>query len=221
MKNASKHAAALKSLFRKLIRQHRPPPRPQVEPLRAIVMGVLAEQCDEARAHKAMEVFEETFVDINELRVATELELASMIGNRYPAAPERAVRMREILMSLFDAEGRLCIDRITAMNKKDQRSALRGLPMMTPFIEGYVSLVGLEQAAIPIDEPMRAFLVNRDALEAEASLEEAQRFLEAHFRADECWPFFFACRAEAAKTSPRRSRVARGSGKARRRLASK
>ena len=96
MKNASKHAAALKSLFRKLIRQHRPPPRPQVEPLRAIVMGVLAEQCDEARAHKAMEVFEETFVDINELRVATELELASMIGNRYPAAPERAVRMREI-----------------------------------------------------------------------------------------------------------------------------
>ena len=125
MKNATKHAGSLRSLYRKLIRQHRAPPRPQLEPLRAIVMGVLCEQCDDARAQKILEVFEETFVDINELRVATELELAAMIGSRYPGAPERAVRLREILMSLFDAEGRLCIERVAAMNKKDQRSALR------------------------------------------------------------------------------------------------
>ena len=85
MKHATKHAAALRSLYRKLIRQHRPPQRPQLEPLRAIVLAVLSEQCDDARAQKIMEVFEETFVDINELRVATELELADMIGNRYPA----------------------------------------------------------------------------------------------------------------------------------------
>ena len=108
------------------------------------------------------------------------------------------------------------------MNKKDQRTALRALPMMTPFVEGYVSLAGFEQAAIPIDESMRSFLTSRDALEPEATLEEAQRFLEAHFKADECWPFFFACRAEAVKAAPRRNRSpARGDRKPRRKLASK
>lgn len=221
MKNASKHATAIRSLYRKLIRQHRPGPPPQTEPLRAMVMGVLCEQCDDARAQKAMEVFEETFVDINELRVATELELAAMIGNRYPAAPMRAIRLRELLMSLFDAEGRLCIDRIAAMNKKDQRSTLRALPMMTPFVEGYVSLVGFEQAAIPVDESIRAFLIHRDALEPETTQEEAQRFLEAHIKADECWPFFQACRTEAAKLRTRAKRSSsRSSGKPRRKVAS-
>lgn len=199
MKNATKHATTLRSLYRKLVRQHRPGERPQLDPLRALVLGVLREGCDETRAQRVMAQIDEEFVDINELRVATELELAGMMGRGYPEAAERAVRLRELLMSVFDAEGRLSIERMAALNKKEQRSCLRGLPLMTPFVEAHVSVLGFGQAAVPVDEMMCRYLVQRGALEPEATLEEAQRFVEAHLKADDCWPFFAACRAAASR----------------------
>lgn len=204
MKNATKHAATLKSLCRKLIRQQPAGERPQLDPLRAIVLGVLCEECDDRRAQKVMATLEGEFVDINELRVATELELAAMIGH-FPSSGDRAVRMRELLMSLFDAEGRLTIDRLAAMNKKDQRTALRALPMMSPFVEGFVLLAGFGQAAVPVDESMRAYLAASGAVEEDSTVEEAQKFLEAHLKADECWPFFQACHAAACHSRPRRT----------------
>lgn len=204
MKNATKHAATLKSLHKKLCRQHKPGDRPQLDPLRALVLGVLQESCDDGRAQKAAAALDEEFVDVNELRVATELELTNLVGPGYPAAMDRAVRLREILMSLFDGEGRLTIDRVAAMNKKEQRAHLRSLPAMTPFIEGYVSLLGFGQTAMPVDEPMRAYLVSEGVLEPEATVEDAQKFLESNLKADEYWPFFASCRAEACKPRPRR-----------------
>lgn len=213
MKNATKHATTLRSLYRKLVRQHRPGERPQLEPLRALVLGVLREGCDETRAQRVMAQIDEEFVDINELRVATELELAGMMGHSYPEAAERAVRLRELLMSVFDAEGRLSIERMAALNKKEQRSCLRGLPMMTPFVEAHVSVLGFGQAAVPVDEMMCRYLVHGGALEPEATLDEAQRFLEAHLKADECWPFFAACRAAASRSRPRSAASSRSKAK--------
>ncbi len=211
MKNATKHAATLKSLHKKLCRQHKPGDRPQLDPLRALVLGVLQEACDDGRAHKAAAALDEEFVDVNELRVATELELTNLIGPGYPAAMDRAVRLREILMHLFDGEGRLTIDRVAAMNKKEQRAHLRAVPAMTPFIEGYVSLLGFGQAAMPVDEAMRRYLAGQGVLEADATLEDAQKFLESNLKADEYWPFFACCRAESCKP---RSRGRTGEAKA-------
>jgi endonuclease III len=203
MKNASKHAATLKSLRRKLCRQHKAADRPELDPLRALVLGVLREDCDDAKANRAMAALDEEFVDVNELRVATELELSNLIGEDYPHVVDRSVRLREILMSVFDAEGRLSIARVAAMNKKEQRATLHGLPMMSPFVEGHVALLGFGQAAVPVDDRMRVYLVSQGVLEPSGTVEEAQRFLESHLKSDECWPFFHACRAEVSKSRPR------------------
>ncbi len=199
MKNASKHAATLKSLYRKLCRQHKPPERPEIDPFRSLVLGVLREDCDDGRAEAAMATLDREFVDINELRVATELELCSLIGDSFPRSMDRCVRLRELLMSLFDAEGRLSITRVAAMNKKEQRAALHGLPMMSPFVEGHVALLAFGQAAMPVDEPMRRYLESVGILEQGSTVEETQRFLESHLKSDECWPFFHACRIEACR----------------------
>src|SRR5688500_4420544 len=131
MKNASKHATTLKTLYRRLCRQHKPGERPQLEPFRALVLGVLREDCDEGRAAQALASLDAEFVDVNELRVATELELMSLIGEDYPKVVDRSLRLRDLLMSLFDTEGRLSITRLAAMNKKEQRAALHQLPTMT------------------------------------------------------------------------------------------
>lgn len=202
MKNASKHAATLKSLHRKLCRQHKAGDRPEMDPLRALVLGILREECDDGKATRAMAVLDEEFVDVNELRVATELELSILIGEDYPGAIDRSLRLREMLMSVFDAEGRLSIARVAAMNKKEQRATLHGLPTMSPFVEGHVALLGFSQAAVPVDERMRAYLESQGVLEPGGTVDEAQRFLESHLKSDECWPFFHACRMESCKSRP-------------------
>ncbi len=205
MKNASKHAATLKTVCRKVCRQHKAGERPEMDPLRALVLGVLREDCDDDRADRAMAALDEEFVDINELRVATELELCSLIGEAYPRAMDRSIRLREMLMSLFDAEGRLSIARVAAMNKKEQRATLHGLPSMSAFVEGHVALLGFGQGAMPVDEPMRAYLEAQGVLEPGSTTDEAQRFLEANLKTDECWPFFHACRIEACNSRSRKA----------------
>lgn len=200
MKNASKHAATLKSLHKKLCRQHKAGDRPEIDPLRALVLGVLREDCDDGKAERALAALDAEFVDINELRVATELELSSLIGEDYPRGIDRSLRLREILMSVFDAEGRLSIARVAAMNKKEQRAVLHRIPTMSPFVEGHAALLGFGQAAVPVDERMREYLEGQGVIEPESTLDEVQRFLETNLRSEECWPFFFACRTEACRT---------------------
>ena len=196
MKNASKHVGALKSLHKKL-----PPPseaRPTLDPLRAVVLGVLREDAADAAADAAMARFDEEFVDVNELRVATELELADLMGEAYPDVEKRAFRLREVLMALFDGEGRLSLVRVEAMVKKDQRTALRGVTHMTPFVEAHASLLGFGHAAVPLDGRMLALLQAKDVCDAEADVETAQKFLESTLKAEECWPFYSGLRQHMA-----------------------
>ena len=197
MKNASKHAAELKSLQQSLDGAA-PRQRPSYEPLRAIVLGVLREDCDDDAADAAMGRFDDEFVDVNELRVATELELADLMGEDYPDVNARSVRLRELLMALFDGEGRLSLDRLSAMTKKDQRAALRKVPLISPFVEAHAMLLGFNGSALPVDGRMLAHLIERDCCDEEADAETAQKFLEQHLRADEYWAFYAALRGVVA-----------------------
>lgn len=198
MKNASKHAETLKELLKKLTKRHKATEaRPQLEPLRALVLGVLREDCDDSRADEAMERFDEEFVDVNELRVATELELADLMGLKYPNVAQRSVRLRDMLMQLFDVEGRLTVDRIAGLTKKEQRQSLRNVPTMTPFVEAHLTLLGFGQSALPVDRSIRNFLSSEEAIDTDADLDETQKFLEGHLKADECWPAFVALRQAA------------------------
>lgn len=201
MKNASKHAATLKALLKRLVKQHKAEARPQLEPLRALVLGVLREDCDDKRAEEAMVRYDEEFVDVNELRVATELELADLMGMKYPGVAERSVRLRDMLMQLFDVEGRLTVERIAGLTKKEQRQSLRRVPTVTPFIEAHLTMLGFGQSAMPVDRAMRDFLVAEGAVDEEADLDVIQKFLEANLKADQCWPAFVALREAVATGS--------------------
>ena len=198
MKNASKHAETLRSLYPQLAATDAE--RPSLEPLRAVVLGVLREDADDAAADAAMARFDEEFVDVNELRVATELELADLMGQDYPDVVARSVRLRELLMALFEGEGRLSLDRLAAMNKKELRIAVRAVPHITPFAEAHAMLLGFGGSAVPVDARTVSHLIEVEILDAEADVEAAQRFLEQHLRADEYWPFYAGCRRELAKT---------------------
>ena len=87
MKNATKHAEELRSLLKRLLKEHKPEPMVPRDPLRALVHAAMSFDVSDARAEEAMRAIEKEFVDLNELRVATDLEIQELLGEQVPAHP--------------------------------------------------------------------------------------------------------------------------------------
>src|SRR5215470_16830189 len=124
MKNATKHADELRSLLRKLLRDHKPEPKEPQEPLKALVKGAMIYDVPEEKAEAAMRAIDREFVDLNELRVATDLELQELLGTRYPDIERRVALMTMALNAIFEKEHTLSLERLKTVSKRDARQFL-------------------------------------------------------------------------------------------------
>ena len=197
MKSATKHAEELRSLFKRLLKEHKPGPWERQEPLKALVRGAMSYDMPDNRADEAMRAIDKEFVDLNELRVATDLEIQELLGNRYPQIEKRVAMITLSLNAIFEKEHTLNLERLMTISKRDARQFLRDLPEMHPFVEAYVMLFAFEGHTVPIDTQILDYLKEEGVLEPETSLEEAQKFLEHHIKAEECHDFYAAVRAAA------------------------
>jgi endonuclease III len=195
MKNASKHAEELKSLLKKLVKDR--PERPEMDPLVAIVRGTLSMDADDALVDEAMAKIESEFVDLNELRVATELEVIALIGEHHPKIEEKATIIRTTLHAVFDREQILKFDRVKELKKAEQRQFFRDMETMPPFVEAFVMLHAFDAPAVPVDDSILDLLIDEGVVEAETSLEEAQSFLEHQVKADDVYGGYLALREKA------------------------
>jgi len=196
MKNATKHADTLKSLFRSLLRDGKPSPFERQDPLKALVRGAMCYDVSDTRAEEAMKHIEKEFVHLNELRVATELEVQELLGVRYPAIEERVEMITRCLNAIFEKEHTLSLDRLKTISKRDARQFLRDLPGINAFTEAYVMLFAFEGAAIPLDNEIVAYLREEEVLDEKIPLDEAQRFLEHNIKAEECYDFYACLRRD-------------------------
>jgi endonuclease III len=194
MKNATKHADTLKSLLRSLLREGKPPPFERQDPLKALVRGAMSYDVSDTKAEEAMKHIEREFVHLNELRVATELEVQELLGVRYPAIEERVGMITKCLNAIFEKEHTLSLDRLKTISKRDARQFLRDLPDINPFVEAYVMLFGFEGAAVPLDNEMTAYLREEDVFDEKINVEDGQRFLEHNLKAEECYEFYCVVR---------------------------
>ncbi|HZN68107.1 MAG TPA: hypothetical protein VFB66_22670 [Tepidisphaeraceae bacterium] len=194
MKNSSKHADELKSLTKRLLREYKPAEKQPQDPLHALVRGAMSFDVPDARAEEAMRLIDREFVDLNELRVATELEVQELLGTRYPAIERRVTMITQALNNIFEREHTLSLDRLKAVSKRDARQFLRELPDIHPFVEAYVMLFAFDGHAFPIDDETLGYLREQDVVEEDAALEDTQRFLEHHLKAEECHDLFTALR---------------------------
>lgn len=197
MKGAGKYAEELKSLARKFAKEQKGGPVEKIEPLRALVRAIFAFDATDVRVDEALAIIDREFVDLNELRVATELELHDLIGPKYPQIETRATILVGILNHIFEKEGVLSFERISALKKAEIRQWYRSLPMITPFIEGYVCLNSFDIQALPLDEMSLAVLKAAKVVDEEASIEEAQKFVEGHVKLDELHSLFAGLRRRA------------------------
>ena len=194
MKNAGKHGEELRALMKRLLKEHKPEPKQPQDPLQALVRGAMSFDVPDARADEAMKHIEREFVDLNELRVATDLEIQELLGTRYPAIERRVEMITRSLNNIFEREHTLSLDRLKTVSKRDARQFLRELPEIHPFVEAYVMLFGFDGHAFPIDEDTAEYLRDQKVLEEGTSLDEAQRFVEHQLKAEECYDLFAALR---------------------------
>ncbi len=199
MKNATKHADTLKSLFKKLVKEHKAPPITLVPAVEALVRGVMSYDVSDSRAEDAMKAIQREFVDLNELRVATDLEVQALLGQRYPAIEKRVAMITLALNNIFEREHTLNLERLKEVSKRDARQFLRELPDLHPFVDAYVMLFSFEGHAFPIDNEILAFLVDAEIIEEGTTLQDAQKFVEHHLKADECYEFYYALRNNKKK----------------------
>jgi endonuclease III len=151
----------------------------------------------DAKANEAMEVIEREFVDLNELRVATELEVQDMLGSRFPGVEKRVAMVTACLNVIFEKEHTLSLDRLKSLSKRDARDVLKKLPDVHPFVEAYTMLFGFEGHAIPVDETTLAYLRQHEIVEEGTSIEEAQKFLEHAVKSEEHYDLYAALRRAA------------------------
>ena len=209
LKNATKHADDLRSLQKRLIKQFQPGPREAQEPLKALVRGAMSYDVSDSRAEEAMRMIDKEFVDLNEFRVATDLEIQELLGTRYPAIEKRVAMITQSLNNIFEREHTMSLDRLKTISRRDARQFLRELPEMHPFVAAYVMLFAFDGHAFPIDEDSLAYLKEHDAAEESATLEEAQKFVEHQLKAEECRDLFFALRKITADSSGKEKKKAR------------
>lgn len=201
MKNAGPHAKTLKSLAKTLMTSSAGAEKPRVDPVTALVAAVLKRNTPDSKADKAIQRLQDEFVDFNELRVATQLELVDLLEDLYKDAGDRIAILLDTLALVFDNRGRLHLDDIAAMNRREQRPALKKVNL-DPYVEAYVALASLGIGTVPIDETSHAHLEQEDVLEPDTDSAEAHKFVESNVKADEAWPFFVGLREAALSAKP-------------------
>jgi endonuclease III len=204
MKNAGKHADELKHLLKRLQREGKPSEKELLEPLRALVRGAMSYDVTDNRAEDAMKAIVTEFVDLNELRVATDLEVQEFLGVKYPAIEQRVEMITKSLNAIFEREHTLSLDRLKTVSKRDARQFLREMPGINPFVEAFVMLFAFDGNAMPVDDEILDYLRAQGVVDEETTLEEAQRFLEYHLKAEEIYDFYVLVRRAAHSDGARK-----------------
>jgi endonuclease III len=205
MKNASKYADILKGLLRTFHKEGKPPPHVRMDPTKALVRGAMSYGVSDGRADEAMAAIEREFVNLNELRVGTDLEIQEMLGSKYPDIAQRAEMITRNLNAIFEREHTLSLDRLKTISRKDARQFLRDLPAMNAFVEAYIMLFGFEGAnGVPLDQEMFNCLREHGMFEEKTPLEDAQRFLENHLKGEECYDFYALLRRAAYRENKKK-----------------
>jgi endonuclease III len=207
MKNANKHPDELKSLHKRLHKEHGPHERAPMDALQALVRATMSFDVSDAKAEEAMHHLNREFVDLNELRVATELEIQELLGVRYPAIEKRVAMFTLALNHIFEKEHTLSLDRLKSVSRRDARQFLRDLPEMHPFVEAYVLLHAFEGHAFPIDDQILEALREAEVIDETVTLDDAQRFVEHHLKAEECFDFFISLRKSLADDNGKKKKA--------------
>lgn len=154
------------------------------EPLLALlVRSFLVWEATTSKACAALKRLEPAVVDFNELRVCMPDEVAKLLGDRYPRADERAIRMRCVLNDIFRREHAVTLEHLAKLSKRDASGYLETLDGMPAYVAARVELLGLGVHTAPVDSRILRRLVERKVIEEGVSIDDAASQLGRKVRA--------------------------------------
>ena len=158
-------------------------------------------ECTTAKAAQALRRIEATLVDFNELRACMPDEIVRIIGERYPRAAERALRLRTSLNVVFAREHRVTLEPVAGLGRKECREHLEQIDGVPPFVAARVCLMGLSHHVAPIDSRIHRRLIEARVVGESSTPEDAGLLLERKTRAGELPEVYLLLQAWADEAS--------------------
>jgi endonuclease III len=190
-----------------------PPAPPWTEAaLDELILSFLMWESTASKARAAMKRVRECVVDYNELRVCLAHELVEFMGERYPRATERAERMHAAFTDLYRREHGMTLARLGEAPKRDALGYLASLEGVPHYVAARVLLVSLGGHAVPVDDRLRALLVEEGVVEQGTTPEQASSWLEHHVRAADAGATHALLQAWSDEGQPRKDRKGEKAG---------
>jgi hypothetical protein len=193
----------LKKIMARLIKAAPSRAAEPLEPLQRLVRAFMEYDCDNVRAAMAVTRFTENMVDNNELRVTPAIELAALLGVRYPFAESRCSALHRTLQSIFDREHHMNLSRLNEMKKTEIRPYLQSLAGIMPYVEAAVCVDCFGVAAVPMDTKFLLWLISKDVFPEGTDIRSAQAVLEKHVKASDAADLFHGARKEIDDWAPK------------------
>ncbi len=184
MKNASQYVKKL-STFLKTLRKEEAPAFPELDPVSRIIIGFLQWNAGRKMADTAYSKMMTHLVDHNDLRVSHPREIVALLGERYPLVQERAMRLHDVLQTIYEREHGMTLKSLESAKKQDVREYLEGMPGMVPYVAQQVFLLNYEGHVVPVDDMTAGLLVLEEVVDPEADVPMVAGFLERNVKATE------------------------------------
>ncbi|MEM1446686.1 MAG: hypothetical protein AAGF84_11565 [Planctomycetota bacterium] len=194
--NATKLNALIKKAKSAAKAFEAPDPR---DPAHQLAVALLQFNHTRKAAEDAHAALLEAFVDLHELRVSHPHEIVDVIGEDYPAAYERAIRLREALNAVYAREHDVTLKTVATKGKREQRSYLDTLPATPPYAAASVALLSFGAHAFPVDDKLCALLIAEGVMEDDARPADGESFIIKTLKAGEALEAHVAIQAWADK----------------------
>lgn len=173
-----------------------------VEPvLSQFIRSFLIWESTTAKALQAQKKIEAAVVDVNELRMCMPDEFLKIIGERYPRAGERALRLRTALNVIYSREHAVTLERLNGQSKKDAREYFDRIDGVPPFVAARVSLLALAHHAAPIDSRIRRRLLEAKVVTHDSDEHDVSHTLEKKTKPGELVEAYVLIQASADDSS--------------------
>jgi len=185
VKNSTQYAKKMTSLLRKLS-----PGKPRREPEREDPIGVLVYsfmlwESTSAKASATWSKLQEGLVDYNELRVCTPDELMVLSGDTSDEAHDRATRLRASMRDIYNREHGISLDSLGDMKRSEIRIYVESLDGIVPFVAARLLSCCFDIHGVPVDEQLKQLLVESNAIDPAAEVDEISGWLSRNIKADD------------------------------------
>ncbi len=147
---STSRSSRIEQLFKSLRKHYKTvPTAPERSVIDHLVYAAIVEETTYEQADEAFTKLLQSYVDYNEIRVTTAVELAEQIGAG-TVSISCAQRLKRILQSIYETRYSFDVEDLAKGNLAKSVELLSGLKGMTPFVCSFVSQNALGGHSIPI-----------------------------------------------------------------------